>query len=214
MKNFLLSVALLGVCGLVLVANDVSAATFESMKEHVEKGNGVIFNPVSEAVMTKESSLEFVQIIEEEKNIEKSEEVTTKMMNYAYEETKSATVLPKEEIIKDSLESLVQSRGASRPTNVNYIEWLPSLPHASNPFSASGWRYSDVNYTFYNADANPYFGVRATLDSFYFHTPRGQYVVPANGSFMYVPSKTINGGKMAGYFSTYNPVKGSRYYIY
>ncbi|PWW83816.1 hypothetical protein, partial [Clostridium perfringens] len=43
----------------------VSAATFESMKERVEAGEGSIYNPISNEVMGQERSLEYIEFIEE-----------------------------------------------------------------------------------------------------------------------------------------------------
>ncbi|MGM0219476.1 hypothetical protein IGI43_002597 [Enterococcus sp. AZ126] len=203
----MLSIVLIGGVGLVLGSTSANAASFEDVKGLVESGEGLIYNPVSDGILTKESSVEFVQLIESEN--ENSNKDISEIMDNAYEETVDLETIPAE---KSEKLPLIQPRGANIPTKLLNIDDLPTKQYDSNPFSASGWRYGEVKLKFRNSAANPYFAVRATKDSFYFYTNAARHTIPANGGFVLYPARK-DGYGLWGYFATYNPVKGSRYFV-
>ncbi|MCB5953666.1 hypothetical protein [Enterococcus sp. CWB-B31] len=209
-----LAVGIIGVFGLTIGAVNSNAATFEEMKENVESDNGWIYNPESDTIMGNEASKQFIEIVETGLENSNDENVTQEMFESAFdllEDTDDVIDKP-----FDPTAGLIQPRGVYVPTQPKAV---PSTGYQSNEFSGAGWRYSGFLFVFNDYNANPFFGVRATKDSFNFHLqtngnyyPTSKHVVPANGGYLYYPSRS--GGKnLNGYFSTYNPVNGSRYYI-
>ncbi|MGX7265353.1 hypothetical protein [Enterococcus crotali] len=201
-----------GCMGLVLSVQTSEAASYESMKKNVEEGTGLIYNPEIDGIMTQEGSLEVIEAIEEEIRDLNIEEPTQEIYDEVFSSIKNVEVI---ETAEKSLPPFMTfAAGAPRD---NQTAWIP---YNSQEFSGSGWRYSGYQFKFKDYNANPKFGVRATKDSFYFYT-----VIPGNNSFLrrhtvnanmdwvYFPSKS-GSAKLQGYFATYNPVKGSRYYIY
>ena len=63
MKKLMIFVAC-GIFSLVL-SSHAHAASFEDMTSHVESGDGLIYNPESKGVMTKENSIEYVKIVKD-----------------------------------------------------------------------------------------------------------------------------------------------------
>lgn len=211
MKNLglkLLSVGLLAGVGLFFNSSDTNAASFDNAKELVESGEGLIYNPVSDGVLTKESSIEFIELVEAEQ--ENSNKEISEIMDSTYVETASLEVIPE---VKNDKFPLIQPRGGNIPTGYLNIDDLPGQQYTSNPFSASGWRYGEVRLKFRNSAANPYFAVKATKDSFSFQTSATRHEIPANGPYLLYPARK-DGYGLWGYFATYYPVNGSRYYIY
>lgn len=203
-------ISILGVSGFFFTSDTVNAASFETMKEYVEKDEGLIYNPELGGVMAKEDSIEFVDFIETEKENLNTDEVTPTMYEKAYKSLKSAEIV---EGTKDLDSSIIQQRGVKAPTKVAYP------PHNSNAFSGAGWRYSNIRFAFSNYNKDYLFGVRAYKDTFYFTTYTNgnyyyvaQHVVPVSLQYVFYPA-TDRGRNLNGYFSTYNPVVGSRYYI-
>lgn len=208
-----LAVGVVGMIGLTLGTVSSEAATFEDMKDNVEIGNGWIYNPESNNIMGNEASKEFIEFVEEEAdNLNK--EVTQEIFEAAFESLEDTRDIVEQPI--DLSLSVIQPRGAYVPTTPKAIDG----GYGSQPFSGSGWRYSGFLAVFNNYGANPFYGVRATGDSFNFHLqtngnyiPTSKHVVPANGGYLYYPSKD-RGVALNGYFSTYFPVNGSRYFIH
>ncbi|EOH98154.1 hypothetical protein UAY_02401 [Enterococcus moraviensis ATCC BAA-383] len=201
-----------GCMGLILSTNTSEAASYESMKKNVEEGTGLIFNPEIDGIMTQESSLEIIEAIEEEIQDLNIEEPTQEIYDEVFRSIKDLEVVDTTE--KNLPPFMPFAAAAPRDDQTAWI------PHNSNEFSGSGWRYSGAQFKFKDYNANPKFGVRATKDSFYFYTviPRNnsfirKHTVNANMDWVYFPSK-VGSAKLQGYFATYNPVKGSRYYIY
>jgi hypothetical protein len=164
--------------------------------------------------MTEENSKEYVDIIEE-KLLENQEEVTEdvlpEVMAEAYMETKDLEVVPSEPLPEPSG---IMTRGANKPTASRLLDVQP-MPGGSNIFSGSGWRYSGYSFFFRDIRANPYFGVSVTGDSFNFHNIFGGKDAVYPGYTYYFPTVPTHGGASRyTYFSTYNPVYGSKYYIW
>ncbi|MCB5952430.1 hypothetical protein LI951_10175 [Enterococcus sp. BWT-B8] len=65
LSSKILFLGVIGLSGLILGTVNVNAASFEDMKEHVEAGEGQVYNPISNEIMDEEKSLEYVQYIEE-----------------------------------------------------------------------------------------------------------------------------------------------------
>lgn len=183
------------------------------MINSVKAGEGVVYNPVSESVLTNEGSLEFVESLESKINNIDYENVPNEILKEAYIETQSSESYALE---KEVNLPLIQPRASSVPTTTKYLENGES--YTSDQFSGSGWRYSGVKFRFRDWQSNPYFAVKATKDSFYFHvTVVGRYVVPKDGAYLWYPARLDEPGSttvLTGYFSTYNPINGARYYIY
>lgn len=200
-------------CSIVL-SEKASAASFESMKENVENGDGLVYNPISEGFMTKENSKEYVNIIEEkllENQEETKEDILPEVMVEAYEETSDLEVLPSETLPEPPA---IMTRGASIPVTTRYLDVQP-MPNGSSIFSGKGWRYSGYRFWFNNVKANPLFGVSVTGDSFYFHNIFGGKEAVYPGYTYYFPTVPNGGGvSRTTYFSTLNPVYGSKYYIW
>lgn len=201
-----------GCMGLILGTHTSEAASFESMKKNVEEGTGLIYNPELDGIMTQEGSLEVIEAIEEERQDLNIEEPTQEMYDEAFSSVKNVEVI---ETTEKTLPSFMPF-AATAPRD-NQTAWIP---YNSAEFSGSGWRYSGSQFKFRDYNANPMFGVRATKDSFYFYTVMPgnnsflrSNVVDANRDWVYFPSKS-GSARLQGYFATYNPVKGSRYYIY
>jgi hypothetical protein len=204
--------SVVGCMGLILSAHTSEAASYESMKKNVEEGTGLIYNPEIDGIMTQEGSREVIEALEEEIQDLNIEEPTQEIYDEVFSSIKNVEVIETTE--KTLLPFMPFAAGAPRD---NQTAWIP---YNSKEFSGSGWRYSGAQFKFRDYNANPKFGVRATKDSFYFYT-----VIPGNNSFLrrhevganldwvYFPSKS-GSAKLQGYFATYNPVKGSRYYIY
>lgn len=76
---FLGTLFLGGLISLSLGNVDVNAASFEQFREDVESGNGFIYNPELDGIMSHERSLEIVELIEEQQEILNTEEVTEEM---------------------------------------------------------------------------------------------------------------------------------------
>lgn len=211
-KFFLQMVSLvtIGVTSLVLGTVGVDAASFEDMKEHVESGEGQVYNPISNEIMDEEKSLEYVQYIEAAVENPDSEEIPEETQIAAFVETMSDNPVQLQE---EAIFPPKMARGAAPPTGKPVI--VDDLPKAyqSNPFSGSGWRFSGLRFTVRNVSLNPYFGVRAYLDTFTFFNGMHDVFVPVSGSFVYTISN-FRGSPFVGYFATWNPVTNSRYYIY
>ena len=214
MKKLVFGLVLLS--GLCLGIMVVDAATFESMKENIESGDGVVYNPEFNRIMTNEESSEFIKIIETEKEEQNISNVTPEMYAQAFENVTSSENLDMN--INNSAPLMqTQTFGGGLPAT-SYT--LTGLEYRSNVFSGSGWRYSGYYFKFSNYNANYLFGVKAEADSFYFTTRRNsnfsqayQVVVQANRTYVYFPS-TDRGQPLNGFFSTQNPLSGTRYWIY
>lgn len=206
MKKLMIFVAC-GIFSLVL-SSHAHAASFEDMTSHVESGDGLIYNPESKGVMTKENSIEYVKIVKD-KLSNTAGDLDNKLDDILEEtniETKDLEVLPASEQ-KENPPILL--RGSQEPTTLFYLD---GIIYTSNLFSGSGWRYSGYKFAFHDYNKNKYYGVKATKDSFNFFIVIGAPVaVPANGNYVYYPSKGLS--VINPYFSTYNPVSGSQYYI-
>lgn len=210
--------------GILLLGIQGEAATLEDLKESVEEGKGVVYNPISEGIMTEEGSVEFVNAIENILEESTSEEITDEIKNQAYEETSLASNL--ETDVPDLPEfPTITSRVATRPGENSYYFLKNGNVYRSNPFTGSGWQYSGFRFRFSNSVENPFFGVRAEGDSFNFRTNQvwsagnpsydNGFVVQANAKWIYAPSYSSMGyGPYYGYFSTHNPVNNCRYFIY
>lgn len=198
----------------IILSEKVSAASFESMKENVNNGEGLVYNPISEGFMTETNSKEYVEIIEEKllEKQEAKEDILPKVMAEAYAETQDLEVLPSETLPEPPA---IMGRGANIPVgNIRYLDLNP-MPNGSAIFSGSGWRYSGYKFFFNNIRANPYFGVAVTGDSFYFHNIYGRKDPVYPGYTYYFPTVPPHGGiSHSTYFSTLNPVYGSKYYIW
>ncbi|EPI11334.1 hypothetical protein D358_00341 [Enterococcus faecalis RP2S-4] len=200
----------MGTAGLCIGSTNVSAASYDDMKTEVETNGALVYNPISDRIMSNDESKEYVNFIEENKTKIYAVSDSQNLYDAAYLAVGSeGKTVSNSDIIDDSLQP--QLYGASIPTNFYYLNSI----YESSSFSGSGWRYSEYRFRFHNYGANPYFGVRAIADSFNFVLSRntnnsqvGSYVVPASGSYVYYGSSGLN-----GYFSTYNPIRGSRYYI-
>ncbi|MBP1044924.1 hypothetical protein I6N96_01430 [Enterococcus sp. BWM-S5] len=201
-----------------LFGTQSEAASLEEMKNSIEEGEGMVYNPISKGILTKEGSTEFVTALENALAEEDTEIITEDIMVQAFLETSSASTLE----VKEPETPKIAPRVATIPGIWN-IKYLTS-EYRSNTFTGSGWQYSGMRFAFKDTVANPFFGVRAEKDSFNFtyQVIGGSYAhesiyVPANASWVYAPavSKPQFGSMAyAGYFSTYNPVINSRYYIY
>lgn len=190
----------------------VSATTFESMKERVEAGEGSIYNPISNEVMGQERSLEYIEFIEEATEESVNQEVLEEVQIKAFNETKSTNTETMEALEVPKVSNLV--RGMSPPHNKRpiYLDNFPT-PYQSSPFSGSGWRFSGQRFSFHNVRRNPYFGVRAYRDTFTFFDGMYNRFVPISNNFVYY-SSSFRGSPLIGYFATWNPINGSRYFIY
>lgn len=217
-SNFLIGISILGT--LVFSFNMESyAASLEEMKENIEDGEGLVYNPISEGVMDKEGSVEFVKSVESLMMEKNSVEVTDEITDEAFEETSSETTVQVEEPLNTGVTPYVAT-----PPGPNSYYNLTGQQYRSNPFTGSGWQYSGYRFKFADGHwaANPFYGVRAEGDSFYFSTyliwggnPSATVVVPANGSWIYVKSASSMGyGGYYGVFSTLNPVRNCRYAIH
>ncbi|WP_321383497.1 hypothetical protein [uncultured Enterococcus sp.] len=204
------SLMIVGATSLVLGATSANAASFEDMKEHVESGEGQIYNPISNEIMDEEKSLEYVQYIEEAVENPDSEEIPEETQIAAFIETKSDNPVQLQE---NALFPPKMTRGAKPPTSKPVVVDDFARPYQSNTFSGSGWRFSGMRFTVRNVSKNPYFGVRATLDTFTFFNGMHDVFVPVSNTFVYTISN-FRGTPLDGYFATWNPVSGSRYYIY
>ncbi|WP_339101943.1 hypothetical protein [Candidatus Enterococcus clewellii] len=216
MKKLLLVVAF-SLFSFTLMSSSAQAASFEDMKEHVQSGEGAIFNPISEEIMTEDDALDYIEFIESKQENLNTTEVLPEVNIAAFEAVTDPEDIQSSDIFDDITASMIQPFGAHVPTQF-YDLVGPIYP--SNGFSGSGWRYSGFHFRFRDYAANPYFGVRAEKDSFYFNNRRNgdnrglaRYVIPANGQFLYY-SSSFNGYTLNGFFSTLDPVSGSRYFIY
>lgn len=207
---FLLLATFVG--GWLVREETVSAATFESMKEHVEAGEGSIYNPISNEVMGQERSLKYIEFIEEATEESVNQEVLEEVQIEAFNETKSTNPEKIEALEVPKVSNFV--RGMSPPHNKRPI-YLDNIhePYGSSPFSGSGWRFSGQRFSFRNVQRNPYFGVRAYRDTFTFFDGMYNRFVPISNNFVYYPSN-FRGSPLVGYFATWNPINGSRYFIY
>ena len=218
--NQLLFLASLLVGILLALPNKTSAASFETVKENVENGTGVIVNPCLNRVMTKEESIDYLQFIEEEQSKEQTQELSEELQEKALR-----SILPNQELLgQDSLVGPYGSlltdpvstitRGASQPTNDYYLR--NKEIYRSDYFSGSGWRYSGYNFKFQDYGSNPYFGVRVYSDSFNAIT-KGFNGIGTSGSWPVYPSALWtyipNEKKYKLYLSTYNPVYKSWYEV-
>lgn len=223
MKKMYSSLMSFSVLGVILFSFGIQseAANLEEMKESIEAGEGLVYNPISEGIMTKEGSSEFVNTVEAILEESNTEEITDEITDQAFEETSSISTLETEKPLIPS----VTTRVATPPGPNSYYS-LTGKEYRSNPFTGSGWQYSGYRFKFadHNWAANPFYGVRAEGDSFYFRTAliwtssgyTGEtVVVPANGPWIYVKSQSSMGyGGYYGYFYTLNPVRNCRYAIY
>lgn len=211
MKKIFLGMGVCLFCSIILSEN-ASAASFESMKENVNNGEGLVYNPISEGFMTEESSKEYVEIIEKkllENQEEVKEDILPEVMEETYVETQDLEVIDSETLSEPPVD---MSRRASKPTAVRYLDEIP-MDKGSGIFSGSGWRYSGYYFRFRNTKANPYYAVAVSGDSFYFHNIyKGKD--PVYPGYTYYFDSTKPGTNFPAYFSTYNPVYGSRYYIW
>ncbi|MFS7398393.1 hypothetical protein [Carnobacterium maltaromaticum] len=215
MKKLVFGLVLLS--GLCLGIMNVDAATFESMKKNIESGDGVVYNPEFNRIMTDEETSEFIKIIETEKEAQNISSVTPEIYTQAFENIASSENLDVHSNNTTNSGPLVQTFGGGLPTT----PYMPTgLEYRSNVFSGSGWRYSGYYFKFSNYNANYLFGVKAEADSFYFTARRNsnfsqayQVVVQANRAYVYFPS-TDRGQPLNGFFSTQNPLPGTRYWIY
>lgn len=215
---FLIGVSILG--GLMFSFSMKSeAATLEEMKENIEGGDGLVYNPISEGIMDHEGSVEFVKSVESLMVEENSTEITDAITDQAFEETSLETTIKAEVPLIKGVTPYVAT-----PPGPNSYYNLTGKQYRSNPFTGSGWQYSGYRFKFADGywNANPFYGVRAEGDSFYFATSQiyGTYdietvIVPANGSWIYVKSGSSMGyGGYYGVFSTLNPARNSRYAIH
>lgn len=92
------------------------------MKDKVESGDGLVYNPISEGLMTQENSIEYVEILEE-KLADGDNQVIEEAVNEAYAETKNLEVLPAEEELQIPS---IRPTGMSVPSTTRYIDLLPS----------------------------------------------------------------------------------------
>lgn len=162
----------------VVTTSSADATSFEDMSNQVESGHGLIYNPVSEGLMTKENSIEYVEIVKEKlvnNKIEIDDEADKleEVLEETYLETKKFETNP-------NTVSLTPSnilRGASLPSanSIIYLDDLPGGHYTSDPFSGAGWRYSGHYFFFRNLAANPYYGVAVSGDSFEFRDAFGGY---------------------------------------
>lgn len=211
MKKIFLGIGVCLFCSIILSEN-ASAASFESMKENVDNGEGLVYNPISEGFMTEESSKKYVEIIEKkllENQEEAKEDILPEVMEETYVETQDLEVLASETLPEPPA---ITSRGANIPTATRFLDERP-MNTGSNIFSGSGWRYSGYRFTFRNMRANPYFAVVVSGDSFYFHNIYGGKE-PVYPGYTYYFDSVKPGAAFLTYFSTLNPVYGSKYYIW
>lgn len=205
----ILFAGVIGVTGLALGTIDGEAASYQDMKKHVESGEGLVYNPISMEVMDKEKSMDYIEYIEEAQEPSSNGEVSDEIQMAAFNETKTPDSMRLE---NGNPLPKIRPRGAYVPTTIKYIDNL-SKPYESDRFSGSGWRFSGTQFAFKNVTANPYFGVRAYLDTFTYFDGMYDRFVPISNNFVYYLSH-FRGSPLAGYFATWNPVNGSRYYIY
>lgn len=191
----------------MFVTINAHAASFEDMADHVESGSGLVYNPISKGLMTKESSIEYLKIAKENlgsTNAENNDHLD-KILDNAYVKTKNLKVIPNSE--QKGASNML--RGSSIPTEPYYLD---GIVYSSSLFLGSGWRYGGYRFLFRDYNKNPYFGVAATKHSFNFYIVIGDpVVVPADGVYRYYPSHGVS--VIKPYFSTYIPISGSRYYI-
>lgn len=164
-------------------------------------------------------SVEFVKSVESLMVEENSTEITDAITDQAFEETSLETTIKAEVPLIKGVTPYVAT-----PPGPNSYYNLTGKQYRSNPFTGSGWQYSGYRFKFADGywNANPFYGVRAEGDSFYFATSQiyGTYdietvIVPANGSWIYVKSGSSMGyGGYYGVFSTLNPARNSRYAIH
>ncbi|MCA5014592.1 MULTISPECIES: hypothetical protein [unclassified Enterococcus] len=204
-----------------LFGTQSEAASLEQMKNSIEAGEGMVYNPVSNGILTEESSIKFVSVLEEALAEGDTETVTEDMLSQAFQETSSSSDLEVEEA-KEPQTPTIAPMVATIPGiyNINYL----TKEYPSNPFTGTGWQYSGMRFAFKDTVANPFFGLRAEKDSFNFvyqslggTYPHATVYVPANGKWIYSPSVSkpqFGSLTYVGYFSTYNPVYGCRYFIY
>lgn len=202
-------------CGIfsLVLSSHANAASFEDMKQNVENGNGLVYNPISDGLMTNESSIQYINILDE--SIQSSTATTEELMDKAYEKTKNLELVPD---TNTKVVPEISTRGANPPSydKVIYLDTIPGGQYTSEAFSGSGWRYGGYYFSFKNFIANPYFGVSVSGDSFEFRDAYGGYnAVYPNRNIAYYPSYVKGGGASRfGLFRTLNPISGSRYYIY
>ncbi|MBL1229820.1 hypothetical protein IW492_11310 [Enterococcus sp. BWB1-3] len=210
LSSKILFLGVIGLSGLIVGTVNVNAASFEDMKEHVEAGEGQVYNPISNEIMDEEKSLEYVQYIEEALEGSNSEEIPEEIQIEAFIETKSEES-PQSNV--DDMFPPILTRGTTPPTGTPRIVDDFVKPYESNPFSGSGWHFSGLRFTVRNVKLNPYFGIRAHLDSFKFFNGMHDVVAPVSNNFTYTVSN-FRGTPFIGYFATWNPVTNSRYHIY
>ena len=104
------------------------------MKGNVDIGEGLIYNPISEGIMTQENSKEYVNIIEEkllENQEEAKEDILPEVIAEANAETQNLEVLPSETLPE---RPAITSRGANIPTTTRVLD-VQSMPNGSAIFS-------------------------------------------------------------------------------
>lgn len=205
-----LLVGVISTVGFFISSSSANAASYDDMKSEVENNGALVYNPISDRIMSSDESKAYVNFIEENKIKAYSMSDTDNLYDAGYLAVGSdGKTVSDSDIIDGSLQP--QPYGASIPTTPYYLNFI----YESSAFSGSGWRYSGYRFKFHDYGANPYFGVRAIFDSFNFVLSRNtnnsqvsSHVVPIAGPYVYYRSSGLN-----GYLSTYNPVYGSRYYI-
>ncbi|WP_086314594.1 hypothetical protein A5821_002177 [Enterococcus sp. 7F3_DIV0205] len=215
-KNLLVIIVMVFI-GTFFTSMSVDAASFEVMKEDVEKGEGVVYNPVLNRVMTTGETEEFISIVENEMAKSHILESTIDIFDINVSASSGADLGIFKDVVEINDTPIISTFGAKPPVKTHLLK--EPLPYSSQPFSGSGTRYSGKFFYFKNYYKVYLFGVRAEIDTFYFHTranrnlsPYRRYVVPVSSKYVFFPSRSYK-GDLQGYFSTTNPLKGSRYFI-